>query len=302
MMRQLFALLCFCGLSVILTACGGGTVGTGSDGNTVVTGRLFTSDSKAVANATVTILETGDSGTVDEQGRFEILAVIDSSQLSFLVTTPNLEAQDSLTDVPANPAAIAVDLELNEVAKTVEIKKSTVKPRSSSSSRSGSTSSKASSSSQSPAQVSSAESSSSSVTADPCDNVDTNFVQVDLLNRTNETIDFGLVNLEGSSCPQRGPFVGEGRMGEATIYYFPVPRGEAVARLLVQKSPRVNFRFTFSNLPTVEGRTISTIGRFLVNEDQTTRQLSLSLFEQRVLIDFGTEYSGAAVSITYSPQ
>ncbi len=80
-----------------LVGCGGGTRGTGDQLKTLVVGTVVDTSGGTVPGATVTQLETGDSTTTDDQGRFALEVVVEDGAARLLIEREGFEGSATLT-------------------------------------------------------------------------------------------------------------------------------------------------------------------------------------------------------------
>ena len=93
---------------IFLTSCaGGGSEGTGTR---MVTGLVITKSSAPVTQASVTILETGDSGTTDDAGKFSIQTSSISGNLTLEIVKQDLTVTATVPDVEADATSVNVSV------------------------------------------------------------------------------------------------------------------------------------------------------------------------------------------------
>ncbi len=78
---------------IFCLACGGGTGGTGDIGgpDTRFYGTVISADGEALANAEVTVADSGDSAYTDRNGNFDIVTKLSDNSPQLLVRSDNLE-------------------------------------------------------------------------------------------------------------------------------------------------------------------------------------------------------------------
>ncbi|MCC6219948.1 MAG: carboxypeptidase regulatory-like domain-containing protein [Deltaproteobacteria bacterium] len=107
----------------LLSGCaGGGTVGTGG---AAFEGTITSAKNGPLPNISVTIAETGETATTDESGQFSIETSSISGDVELLVEGETEQGSISETvvveDVPAEPATISVELEVNENSNLIVV-------------------------------------------------------------------------------------------------------------------------------------------------------------------------------------
>jgi len=91
-----------------MSGCGGGSEGTGTGTERVVSGSVRSLDDLPVTDATVTILETGDSTVTDEAGNFQIQAATLPETILIEVESGDLTAQSTVANFDDQTEAIQV--------------------------------------------------------------------------------------------------------------------------------------------------------------------------------------------------
>ncbi|MBX7138472.1 MAG: hypothetical protein K1X83_10860 [Oligoflexia bacterium] len=102
------AIVIFC--SVVI-GCGGGSKGTGA---VDFVGRAVTLSGTGVSGAQITITSTGDSGTTDADGNFNISSAVEAGDVELLVDTDNFSATTVIPNVPGTAKVVRVTLEVDE--------------------------------------------------------------------------------------------------------------------------------------------------------------------------------------------
>ncbi len=112
-----------------VTACGGGTVGTDDGGALkIFTGTVKLNDGSVVADALVTILESGESATTDADGEFEIDS--NSSDLltaNLLIETNQIQVEANIGDIPEGATETVVEIVIDPVNRSATTKVETRK-------------------------------------------------------------------------------------------------------------------------------------------------------------------------------
>ncbi len=134
-MKQLRALttyLLIASFTLVYVSCaGGGTSGTGGQN---FLGRMVSSDQTPLANVTITILESGDSGVTDANGNFLIEADTAGGDLNFEFVRSDINTSLLIPAIPADAELVTLELEYSPPENKVTPKKIEIKerPRSSS--------------------------------------------------------------------------------------------------------------------------------------------------------------------------
>ncbi len=107
-MKSILLRLCILvSFTALLFSCGGGSRGTGG---IIIDGRLFTASGQPVPAAQVSILETGDSSSTGDDGRFEI-ETTEAPSYSFLIERPGEQSQARIQSVPENARRLEVEIQ-----------------------------------------------------------------------------------------------------------------------------------------------------------------------------------------------
>lgn len=109
---RIFNLLLIAGTLFLSGCSGGGTEGTGIP-KAVVRGNVVDSNGEALGETSLTILETGDSSTTDENGQFVIHMREGNSRLTFLIKNETLDTTAILEAIPENASQIDVKISVN---------------------------------------------------------------------------------------------------------------------------------------------------------------------------------------------
>lgn len=112
-----------------IAGCGGGTTGTGGTGSSQFAGRIVYSTGEPVANATVVLQETGDTATSDAEGNFVIESDLTTPTATLLIETTEIQTQTTITDIPAGPQEVTVQLSVDKSTQEVNVSAKEVKPR-----------------------------------------------------------------------------------------------------------------------------------------------------------------------------
>jgi hypothetical protein len=124
------ALLSFFCLGFGTVGCGGGTVGTSSPEESRVEGVLISSDNNPIEGATVSIGETGDSGTTRADGHFDFDALDLRDSVTLLVESNSVDARATLDNIADNPLRVFVVLvfDISKRELTIRSKEITARP------------------------------------------------------------------------------------------------------------------------------------------------------------------------------
>jgi hypothetical protein len=114
---------------ILVSGCGGGTTGTGGTGNSEFSGKILDISGSPVAQALITLEETGDSAVSDDRGSFLLESKIETDMVTLLVDSKETEAQTVIDEIPAGAQEIDLSLELDRKEKTVKVTKKTIAPR-----------------------------------------------------------------------------------------------------------------------------------------------------------------------------
>lgn len=99
---------------LILVSCaGGGTSGTGVASARILSGTVTQSEGEPVANAVVTIEETGESDLTDENGRFEIGTDLVADSYNIQIQGENLDTTVAVDTVSSDTQNMQVDIGLD---------------------------------------------------------------------------------------------------------------------------------------------------------------------------------------------
>ena len=126
------ALIClWIPLLFILVGCGGGTVGTdgGGGGGTKILGLIQNSRGEPVVGATVEIANNTTPIVTDSKGRFTADQVIETPELTLQIRTDGTASRVTLVDLPPQPEAIEVEIEVREPTQKPRVVKQVVRPR-----------------------------------------------------------------------------------------------------------------------------------------------------------------------------
>lgn len=101
----------------LLSACGGGTVGTG--GGRQYSGTILDKSSQPVANAMVSIAQSGASTLTDNYGTFTINVPKPTATETFTITIDSIESTTTLEDIP-DKEAVAVLFVVDSTTNSIE--------------------------------------------------------------------------------------------------------------------------------------------------------------------------------------
>jgi hypothetical protein len=126
------ALIClWITLLFIAGGCGGGTVGTdgGGGGSTKILGLIQDSRGEPVVGATVEIADNTTTLVTDSNGRFTADQVIETPELTLQINSGGTASRVTLVDLPPQPEAIEVEIEVRERTQKPRVVKQVVRPR-----------------------------------------------------------------------------------------------------------------------------------------------------------------------------
>lgn len=115
-------LLCCCIALISLGGCGGGSAGT--DGGVAVrlTGTVSNDTGTPLSGIQVTVLETGDDATTDDNGTYSLPVELDSSTVTLLVNDGSNEARAVVRDLSVKDGDVLdIDLALSQSEFTVSV-------------------------------------------------------------------------------------------------------------------------------------------------------------------------------------
>ncbi len=121
MTRYLEKVLIILFLLLSMSGCGGGT--SGSDGGTPVKlrGSIQGTTGESVAQALVTILETGDSTLSNDHGEFIFGTVSVSSDITLMIEYQGAEARVLIESIPSEQSLITVELTFDSALGSASI-------------------------------------------------------------------------------------------------------------------------------------------------------------------------------------
>ena len=106
--------------------CGGGTVGTGIGSPGIersIEGSVQYAGGNPIANATITILETGETTTTNAQGQFAIKTTATNQEIKLEIATTNTTEQIAVMTDPTRPNdVIQVNISVDPVTKVTTVK------------------------------------------------------------------------------------------------------------------------------------------------------------------------------------
>lgn len=112
---------------LLLSSCGGGTSGTGlGSSNRSITGTVLQSDGTPLIDATVTLVETGESDNTDAEGNFEIITNFEGETFSLLIENESITELVEVTDADNEVNTIHIDIGLSTQQGIASVKKLTV--------------------------------------------------------------------------------------------------------------------------------------------------------------------------------
>ena len=94
----------------VLGGCGGGTQGTGG---IAIEGRILKTDGTGLADTTVTVAQTGDSTTTDQNGSFALRASV-VGDASLLLENTTLSTEVAIGAVTTNTTTVRLTISVNE--------------------------------------------------------------------------------------------------------------------------------------------------------------------------------------------
>ncbi len=106
-------------LILFLVGCaGGGTIGTGVN---VLDGNISTSESMGIPGVKVTVAETGDFATTDEQGNFILEAQDVKREITLLLEGPTFKTSTIVYETPEDSSRISLQLKIDPAGEVVHL-------------------------------------------------------------------------------------------------------------------------------------------------------------------------------------
>lgn len=107
-------------LIVIAGGCGGGSEGTGTiSGGRTLEGQILDVSDKPLTDASVTVLDTGDSTSTDSHGNFQIAAPESQTEITLEVESGALKNSVTLTNIDPDASSIRVALTADPQRNTI---------------------------------------------------------------------------------------------------------------------------------------------------------------------------------------
>lgn len=122
---KLFKII-FIFLLILINACGGGSSGTGTEfreQTITIEGNVKNTSGQAIVNALLTIVETGDSATSDQNGDFVLETNTNEDNLNLKLESENINSNIELNNIQSKEGStIQLDIEIDSQLKEVNKK------------------------------------------------------------------------------------------------------------------------------------------------------------------------------------